>query len=1058
MVEPLKLDHANACLWQGTAAISLTPKAMAVVEYLMAHAGSIATKEALLKNVWANENVSEYALTSIIRDLRRSLGDSTKHPRYIQTVHRRGYRWIGNVSVSAETLPTPDLLDAMPLLADTPQPPLIAKKNPLKACALPENLSTSAASSLPESMAREKQTQFFTGRAQELTALEHHLQFAAAGKRQVVFLTGEAGIGKTTLLETFLEHIESRKECSVTLGQCIEKYGSGEAYRPVLEALIRFFLTTKGERFISILAQYAPSWLVQMPSLLSSAQLLRLQQQSTVPKKRWLRELAEALEVITHRHLLVLVLEDLHWSDSVTIELLDMLARRQEAAKLLIIASYRDSEVNGSNHPLRQTKQELQLHNLCQEIALGYLTQQEVETYLINRFSKQFSSNFHSSNFHSSNSHSSNSYSYGPHSQPSDNSKERVSDVAAKIYQRTEGCPLFMVNVIDSLVEKCWNQPDEDYLNLPKLLLNIIPDNLKQLIDLQFNALDEDKQKILEAASVEGVEFLSVTVAASLKMESEQVELCIDDLVQLNHLVTIDDVEILPDGSLSTRYRFIHALYQEGLYQRIPQNRRVRLHRSIGARLETIYGDQADNIASQLALHFEQGMDYVKAIGYRQQSGENALRRSAHAAAIDHFHQGLALLTKVPCVAERETLELSIQSLLGSALMGFEGQAAPAVGKAYARARALCPETNPERFCITLGLWRHTFITGKLDRSLALAQQCFAIAQQTNRPLLHGNARYALAATLMYRGELAQALDHADAGLVAYQNLPKSSDGALRHSQDPRATLMAYRAWILFFMGYWDQAVSGMNALFELEIVRSHPQTSVTSLTYAGILYLYLREYDLAQQKLEKAVKQAQSWQMIQFVTIAQFLLDCTRHSAVSDCSSEHTVSLNGVSKALTLPTSHRLAAMQNNLTKRRAAGADLHATGYLNQLAAGYLSTHQAETSLDMLSQSQAFAEQSKERLFEADTARLMGEYFLLPGKHRSLEKAEALLQKSLTMAQRQKAMAFELRAATSLAQLWKEQGKVSEAKALLNPVYNKFTEGFEFADLKKTRHFLNR
>lgn len=336
MVETLKLDLANACLWQGAVAIPLTPKAMAVVEYLVANAGAIATKEALLNSVWANESVSEYALTSIIRDLRRALGDSTKTPRYIQTVHRRGYRWIAEVSSTPET-----------------------------------GVNTS---------------EFFTGRTQELKTLHQHLQLAASGKRQLLFLTGEAGIGKTTLLEKFSAQIERQPESSFALGQCIEKYGAGEAYRPVLEALNRFCNTSKGQKFISVLEQYAPSWLVQMPPLLTPEQWQRLQARGSAPKTKWLRELAEALEVITREHLLVLALEDLHWSDPSTIELLDMLARRKELARLLVLASYRPAEVNGSNHPLKQTKQELQLHNLCGEIPLSYLNQQEIEDYLLHRF------------------------------------------------------------------------------------------------------------------------------------------------------------------------------------------------------------------------------------------------------------------------------------------------------------------------------------------------------------------------------------------------------------------------------------------------------------------------------------------------------------------------------------------------------------------------------------------------------------------------------------------------------------------------------------------------
>lgn len=987
MVEALQLDLGNSCLRQGASEIPLTPKALSVVEYLIANTGKIATKDALLDTVWANEDVSEYALTSIIRDLRRVLGDSTKNPRYIETVHRRGYRWIGNVSHE-----TPD------------------HTTPIGSV---ETETTAAPTT--ELTAAPNNTAIFTGRNSELAQLLQSFHLASQGKRQLVFLTGEAGIGKTSLIETFINQVSIGPNCSVTLGQCIEKYGAGEAYRPILEALNRFCLTTEGHPFISVLEQYAPSWLMQMPPLLTPDQLLRLQAQGLAPKERWLRELAEALDIITRDRQLVLILEDLHWSDPSTVELLDMLAHRQESARLMIIASYRPAEINGSNHPLKHTKQKLQLHSLCQEIALNYLDQQAIKDYLAQRFPHQFS--------------------------PSN--PQQTASIATKIHQRTEGNPLFIVNVVDSLIEKPTDSADAAYLNPQNLSSTTVPNNLQQLINLQFDALDPEKQKILETASVEGAEFLSVTVAANLNMESEQVELCIDDLVQLNHLITIDDVEILPDGNLSTRYRFIHALYQEGLYQRLAKNRRVRLHRALGTQLETIYGAEAPKIAAQLALHFEQGIHYGKAIHYRQQAGENALKRNAHAAAVEHLHQGLTLLPKVKDPTEQNPLEFNIQTLLGTALMTLKGQAAPEVGQAYKRAQTLCQHhlannsSIPEQFATTLGLWRHTFISGNLAKSLELSQQCFALAEKTQTPMLLGNAHYAMASTLMYQGQLPQALTYADSGLTYYRQLTTPKEAALRHSQDPSATLMAYRSWILFFMGNLEQSRQGMDEMLALDVVQSHPQTTVSSLTYSGILYMYLREFSQAIQQLETAIQLAKEWYIPQFDTIATFFLNCAL------CLSE---------KDATKP-----AEMQKSLDIRRASGAELHATGYLNRIAEAYLAVNQSNASSATLSQIPLIIKQNTEAVFEADTYRLMGKQVLLTAVPQNETEAEILFQRSLAIAQQQQAKIFKLRAAKDLAQLWTKQGKPLAAKDLLTPIYNSFTEGFDFPDLQAAKQLID-
>ncbi|MBE9030345.1 AAA family ATPase [filamentous cyanobacterium LEGE 11480] len=1010
MAEVLHFERDNACLRQGESEIALTPKAMAVVEYLVGNAGKISTKNDLLDTVWADEAVSEYALTSIIRDLRRALGDSTKNPRYIETVHRRGYRWIGEVS--AVVPPSVAAEQVKPVVKDSTSVTLPSQID--SASVTPE------AASIATIAFAEKPNRHFTGRTQELDQLLQYQQLAAQGQRQLVFLTGEAGIGKTTLLEELTDRLIHTPNCSITLGQCIEKYGAGEAYRPMLEALNRFCLTAEGQQFIDILEQYAPSWLMQMPTLLTPAQLSRLQQRGIAPKERWLRELAEALEVITRDRLLVIILEDLHWSDPSTVELLAMLARRQESARLFILASYRPAEVNQSDHPLKPMKQALQLHSQCAEIALNDLDQAAIEHYLVQRFPHQFAPH--------------------PPSQPSVSQEHPSSQVAAEIYQRTEGNPLFVVNVVESLIEQRANSSESRYLNIEKLSSTGVPNNLQQLINLQFEALNAEQQQILETASVEGAEFLSVTVAANLQMESEQVELCIDDLVQLKHLITIDDVEILPDGSLSTRYRFIHALYQEGLYQRLTKNRRVRLHRTLGAKLETIYGIEVSEIATQLALHFEQGMDYAKAISYRQQAGENALQRNAHEAAVEHFQSGLALLTTIKAVTVRASLELPLQTNLGTALMTLKGQAAAEVGLAYGRAEELCRSSYDcniaEQFGVNFGLWRHIFIGGNLQKSLVLGQECFALAERAQDATLLGHAHYALAGTLMYQGELTQALAHADSGLAAYDHLTRSTEEALHHSQAPNATLMAYRAWILFFMGYWDQAVQAMSEMLALDIVRSHPQTTVTSLTYSGILYMYLGEYDQAQQQLKEAIQLAQVWHIPQFATIAQFFLTCTL------CRAEHNAS--------------RLPEMQQMLAIRRAAGAELHATGYLNRIAEGYLLTQQPEASFAILTEVASILTQNNERIFEADSDRLRGELWLLPGSHRNEAQAEILFQQALDIAQNQQAKTFALRSATRLARLWREQGKIDAARALLTPIYESFTEGFQFLDLQNAKHLL--
>ncbi len=377
---PYRLDLHTGQLWRGKQEVRLTLKAAAVLRYLLARAGHVVTKDELFASVWSDTVVSDTALTSCIQELRHALHDDARKPRYLETVHRRGFRFIGKVvgsqqeEAANQKAKVKDQSDWSP----SPQHPA------------------------PTLVGREAGTR----------QLHEWLEKAVSGERQLVFVTGEPGIGKTTVVEAFLRGIgnwglgsgsppprsgnskfQIPKPTSQILppwlgrGQCIEHYGAGEAYLPILEALGRLCRDETGNSVITLLRQHAPSWLVQMPALLSTAELEELQRRTAgVTRERMLRELAEALEVITAERPLVLVLEDLHWSDVSTLDLLSMLAHRQERARLLIIGTYRPVEVLTRDHPLKGIKQELQLHGQCEELALDFLSEAAVAEYLAMRF------------------------------------------------------------------------------------------------------------------------------------------------------------------------------------------------------------------------------------------------------------------------------------------------------------------------------------------------------------------------------------------------------------------------------------------------------------------------------------------------------------------------------------------------------------------------------------------------------------------------------------------------------------------------------------------------
>jgi predicted ATPase len=505
-VGALRVDLPNERVSCGTERLRLTPKAFAVFRYLMERPGRLVLKEELLRQMWPNAIVTEASLTTCIREIRKELKDDSRRGRYIETVHRRGYRFIGKVVWERSVID--------------------------------RHLEDSS---------------LLVGREAELGELRRYLEKALQGQRQVVFVTGEPGIGKTALVETFASQAAGDGTIRVGRGQCVDHYGTGEAYLPWLEILSQLGQSQERELLAQLFHRYAPTWLSLMPSLISPAERKMLQRDVTpTARERMLREFAQALEALAREIPLVLLLEDLHWSDYCSLDLVLYLATRREVARLLLVGTYRPVEVILSDHPLKAVKQELQIHRQCEEIRLGSISDTAVADYVDARFS-------------------------------------RVSgQLAPLVYKRTDGNPLFMVNLTDYLVAKEFMVQVNDRWELRGHAREVgVPESLRVMIERQVERLSPRDQRMLEAASVAGIEFSDVVMGDVLEKDCEEIQEQCEGLVQREQFLRVKGREKLPDGAETTRYAFTHALYRDVLYRRLTAGRRVRLHRRIGALLES---------------------------------------------------------------------------------------------------------------------------------------------------------------------------------------------------------------------------------------------------------------------------------------------------------------------------------------------------------------------------------------------------------------------------------------------------------------------------------------
>ena len=974
---PFRLDLVDERLWRDAQPISLRPKTFAVLRCLVEAPGQLVTKETLLDATWPDLAVSDVVLKVCVRELRQALQDDARRPRFIETVYRRGYRFIASVTEVSRSAAQPDL-----------SPPTTAP--------LPLG---SAGDARPESA-------HIVGRETEMGYLYRCLERAQSGTRQVVFVSGEAGLGKTTVLDMFMTEVRPSAALRTARGQCIEHYGSGEAYMPVLEVLEQLCQAPDGDDVIDVLGPQAPSWLVQIPWLLNTADLERLQRATLgVTRERMLREMARAIQALSSEKSLVLVFEDLHWSDYATLDLLTVLARRQEPAKLLVVGSYRPEEVMGQSHPLRTMKQELLIHGYCQELPLSLLSQAAVATYLSARL---------------------------PGTQP-------IADLARFIHRRTDGNPLFMVNIVDSaLSQNVLGAPGGPH-SLEETLTGRalgIPESLQQMLEQRLDRLSLEEQRVLEVGSVVGAEFAAAAVASGLEVEAEQVEAWCEGLVRRGQWLQPREQSAWSDGTVSGRYGFIHAFYQEVAYSRVSAARRLRLHRQIGTRLEDGYGERAQALAAELAMHFERGQECQRAVWYRGQAAENALRRSAYVETMAHLTRGLELLQSLPETSERTLQELRLLIKLGSALTVTKGWSASEAGNVYARARELCSQVGdtPERLPVLFGLGAFYMVQAEYHTARELAEEFLGESQRHDDPMSCVAAHRQLGAILSFLGELRGARTHLERSLALAESQQQHA-AAVQYSQDPRVAGLSFLASTLWLLGYPEQALESSNESISLAHKLSHPFSVAYSLVHATRLHQLRREVSIVQEQT----------------------------SASLTLASEHDATIlltrgtiqQGWVLAMQGQTEEGIAQMRQGLSAMRAVGDEARRPYFLARLAEAYGVAGQADQGLAVLAEAQDLIDHTAECVFEAEIWRLRG-ILLLDTDDGAQFTPEDCFQKSLDIARCQHAKSLELRAATSLARLWQQQGKRQEASDLLAPVYGWFTEGFDTADLQEASALL--
>jgi predicted ATPase len=747
-------------------------------------------------------------------------------------------------------------------------------------------------------------------------------------------------------------------------------------------------------------------WLAQLPGLVSEPDLERLQGRlQGATRARMLRELAEALEVLTTDRGLVLVLEDLQWSDPSTVEALAYLAQRSEPARLLVLGTYRPVEVLLQGHPLRGMVQELCGRGLGIDLRLEFLSAADVATYVAGRLG-------------------------GPVAAP----------LTAFVYARTDGNALFMVNIVEHLVQQKgvvrragqWTLREEAEAQGASL-----PEGLRGLLLRRIEALPHETRLVLEAASVVGETFAVAAVAAGLQCPVEDVEEVCAGLAAQRHFLDDTGWTVWPDTTRGGRYRFQHALYQQVLYESLGTARRMQLHQHIGARLEAGYGTRAGELAAPLAVHCERGGEIQRAVYYLQQAGDNAGRRHAYPEALAALRKGLALLATLPESPERVQRELTLQLSLGALLIVTKGAPAPEVGEVYGRAYYLCHQLGetPQYFQTLQGLQRFHLVQAQLYTAGELAQQLIYLAHRQNETGLVQAAQAAIGAVAFFRGDLMAARAHLEPGLFRSDILPPSSLTFHGGQYYLRVTHLGWMMQILWELGYVEQAQQRSAEALALA-QQSRDPSSLAHAQFFGAVFLQYRR--------DAAETYAGADALMTFGTTQGLV----HHAAYGRI-------LLGWALARQGNATTGVVHIQQGLEAIQGTGLELYRPYFLALLAEASGQAGQPEAGLTALDTALKLVVATEERWWEAELYRLQGA-LLLQRSRASVGQAEACFQQALDVARHQQAKALELRAALSLARLWQGQGQRAAARDLLAESYRWFTEGFDTADLQEAKALL--
>ncbi len=850
------------------------------------------------------------------------------------------------------------------------------------------------------------------GREVEKSALREEFMEAAAGHATMVCVSGEPGIGKTTLVEDFLSELARNSAHLVARGRCSERLAGAEAYLPILDALEDLLKEDPGGAMRKALELQAPSWRRQVAPFDTGPG-------SAAPaasQERLKRELAAFLEQVSRDNPLVLFIEDIHWADASTVDLLAYVVTRLNRSRIFTIVTFRPSELHLAQHPFLALKLDLQTRGIARELPLTFLTVNEVRALLGIRFP--------GSSF--------------------------PAELGRLIHSRTEGNPLFVADVAEYLkVKDVIKQVDGIWSlsgSLPALEKDL-PESMRSMVQRKVSQLSEEDSQLLVAAAVQGYEFDSAVISAALGRDPADVE---ERLVQLERVYTFvnrRNEHEFADNTLTTRYRFVHVLYQNELYASLSVSRRVQLSKVIGETILKFQKGNPGSFAAELGFLFESARDADRASQFFAVAARNAAKVFANQEAGVLAKRGLAQIAKVEEGPDRNRLELSLQSIVGSSVAATQGYAAPEVLVAMARARVLAEELGqqPELAPVIWGLFAYYLVSGDLPEARSMADHYLRWAVAIGDPVMLIGAHIANGMSLMYVGDLKGANEHCERAATIYdRNLRPVYHSIYR--MDPGVFLNSERARTLWLIGKPDAALGARDAALELGADSPDPRSLALANLFASVVHHLRREHEKA----------------LEYTT--RCIAICDEHGIAQErvwAMATHGWALAHLGKA-----EEGIRELEASIAIQRSRHAELNLTFALRQLAESLNRNGNYVMARDAAREGLRISERHGEVASKIELYRIMGESARALAKTGEVEasttrsgstlSAEACFRAAVDLARKQGAKSFELRSAIALGRELVDRGANADARELVTSIRSQFTEGFDTFDLRDADDFL--